>query len=537
MAKVMFESRYFERSRPEILALVPKDARCVLDVGCGAGWLGKALKKNAAVEVHGIEIMERPARRASQVLDKVWIGPVEEVVDELEPERYDCIVLADVLEHLRDPHGVLRKLAAKLSPLGTVVCSIPNVQNLEVLLNLWAGRWNYTSEGLLDRTHVRFFTRQTVRELFWAAGLRMEKMETVKDERITQMFSNGLQKGPRRRLFFSDGCRDFSVWQFLVTGRRLEAAPSAGKTGFIIRTRDAAESAVIMNKLFQGRRRVPEPAWLVPMPNTLPSLGELQALCGDVTDVDFIWVLDARATMGSDCLDAIQRISALAPEIGVFVPGVYVDAEFQELIGIGFRWCYSGLFFELVGRGDGAGQWPDPVCVDSALPHALAIRGDVFKRVGGFDGKFQGKWQIHDFCIRAAHAGYLSAYVPDAKVWVPCDHAELLTETPEALYEEILGRLFWAERHGSRMEWFETLCQEAVRAFNALVPKFFWIAYEMDGWLKRMWWQMLTWRRSFDRNLSNPKKRARLKALKAYAMRRFPVGQSGRHSAKASLNP
>src|SRR5262249_17562981 len=158
--------------------LVPFAARRVLDVGCAAGALGAALKRRGTVEVTGIESHPEAARVARGHLDDVI---------ELDLDAAQALPVAagpagpircpDVLEHLRDPARVLRLLAAALAPGGTLVASIPNVRHASVLVPLLVeGRWRYADEGILDRTHLRFFTLPEILELFTAACLRITSL-------------------------------------------------------------------------------------------------------------------------------------------------------------------------------------------------------------------------------------------------------------------------------------------------------------------------------------------------------------------------
>src|SRR5215813_15051661 len=163
----MNEREYYDRARPEILEVVPTDATRILDVGCGSGWLGQQVKLRQGATVYGIEVVREAAERAAKRLDRVWNAPVETALAEIPETFFDCIVTADILEHLVDPWTILAQLGKRLVPGSHLVASIPNVGHWEVVRDLIEGRWQYTSEGLLDRTHLRFFTRRSVPELFW----------------------------------------------------------------------------------------------------------------------------------------------------------------------------------------------------------------------------------------------------------------------------------------------------------------------------------------------------------------------------------
>ena len=110
------------------------------------------------------------AREAAGRLDRVVVGNIESMPLPREAAPYDCIVLGDILEHLLDPWKLLERLREVLAPGGSVVASIPNVQHYRVVRSLLAGRWEYRRQGILDRTHLRFFTRKSLPALFEGAG-------------------------------------------------------------------------------------------------------------------------------------------------------------------------------------------------------------------------------------------------------------------------------------------------------------------------------------------------------------------------------
>ncbi len=152
--------QYFEFDRPELRALIPAGARRVLDVGCGAGALGAALRAEREVEVTGLELSPDAAARAAERLDRAIEADLERL-DGLPfaHGHFDAMVFGDVLEHLHDPHRLLRLLRPWLADSGAIVCSVPNVGHWSVVLPLLASdRWHYEDAGLLDRTHVHFFT-------------------------------------------------------------------------------------------------------------------------------------------------------------------------------------------------------------------------------------------------------------------------------------------------------------------------------------------------------------------------------------------
>lgn len=168
---------YYSRGlRPEIVRMIPPGCKSVLDVGCGNGVLGEYLKKSGVERVCGIEIVEKAAKNAMSVLDEVLSGNIETMNLPFEPASFDCIVCADVLEHLVDPWRAVNKLKILLKPDGCLVASIPNVGFHRVVKNLLKGHWRYEDSGVLDRTHLRFFTLEGIKELFEANSMNIEKV-------------------------------------------------------------------------------------------------------------------------------------------------------------------------------------------------------------------------------------------------------------------------------------------------------------------------------------------------------------------------
>jgi 2-polyprenyl-3-methyl-5-hydroxy-6-metoxy-1,4-benzoquinol methylase len=160
-------------------ALIPEKALRILDVGCGAGEFGASLKLQRQIEIVGIELNENAAALASKILDKVVNVPVEKI-NFTELGGFDCIVLNDVLEHLADPWEIMKLLTPALKADAKIIASIPNIRSFPVLFDLvWHGRWQYKSEGVLDRTHLRFFTRSSMIEIFESAGLTVELVQGI----------------------------------------------------------------------------------------------------------------------------------------------------------------------------------------------------------------------------------------------------------------------------------------------------------------------------------------------------------------------
>ncbi len=172
---------YYGRPRREMIAQVPATAAVVLDVGCGAGAFGAGLKaewnrQGRTLAVWGVELDTAAAARAAEVLDRVIVGDAGVVLADLPAGGFDTVILNDILEHVVEPEALLRSLRPLLTTDGCVVASLPNVRHFPNVVNLVIhGRWDYTDEGILDRTHLRFFTRSSMVDLFTGCGFAVER--------------------------------------------------------------------------------------------------------------------------------------------------------------------------------------------------------------------------------------------------------------------------------------------------------------------------------------------------------------------------
>ena len=166
-------NRYPDAPNTDLLNRIPLDARVVVDVGCGAGALGAAYRRlNPRARVLGIEQDREAARRAAQRLDAVANIDVEQVPLPFSlPDGLDCIVYGDVLEHLKDPFAVLRCHAEALSEAGTMLICVPNVEHWSFAARLLHGTWDYDDAGLFDRTHLRWFSLESMKRGLEGLGL------------------------------------------------------------------------------------------------------------------------------------------------------------------------------------------------------------------------------------------------------------------------------------------------------------------------------------------------------------------------------
>jgi 2-polyprenyl-3-methyl-5-hydroxy-6-metoxy-1,4-benzoquinol methylase len=171
---------YYDNTRLEMLKYLPKTSKKILDIGCGNGAFASIVKQKNDAEVWGIELMEEEAKVAVDVLDKVFVGNCEKHIDGLPEGYFDVIYMNDVLEHLVDPYSVLETLKSKLAPNGIVISSIPNVRFFRTFSKvLFSKDWKYDEYGVMDKTHLRFFTGKSIRRMYEELGYSISTHEGI----------------------------------------------------------------------------------------------------------------------------------------------------------------------------------------------------------------------------------------------------------------------------------------------------------------------------------------------------------------------
>lgn len=211
---------YYAQPRDDLLSFVPADAMRILDIGCAAGLLGASIKERQACHVTGIEIVADAAAQATTRLDLAICGNAFDVLPALAERGYDCVLLLDVIEHVADSAGLVRLAARKLTQDGTLLLCVPNVAHWSVVQGLLEGRWDYAEQGILDRTHLRFFTLDSVQRMLDEVGLRIvacrstQLLGAAPPPSIVEAYRQNA--GPGRN---SDA--DMHSFQFLLTCRKI----------------------------------------------------------------------------------------------------------------------------------------------------------------------------------------------------------------------------------------------------------------------------------------------------------------------------
>jgi SAM-dependent methyltransferase len=234
-------SDYYAGINTHLLHQVPAEARKIFEIGCGYGNFGAQVKRlNPQVRYFGQEVEPSAARVAATKLDHVFCGNIESAM--LVDDQFDCIVFGDVLEHLNNPLEVLRQVRPMLKPGGCVLCSVPNVQHHSVLAGLLSGDFQYQDSGLLDKTHLRFFTYASFIKLLLNAGFVPQIADVIQSPpslEFLEALNHGvkyLKQDPERSQYY------LSAYQYIFKGTPnpdYDAADSPGfPISFIVPTND-----------------------------------------------------------------------------------------------------------------------------------------------------------------------------------------------------------------------------------------------------------------------------------------------------------
>jgi trans-aconitate methyltransferase len=180
------DSAYFDWNRQDIVPYLPPSADRICEIGCGTGTTLETLKRRyEASFAAGFDIHERSIATARGRLDRAEVIDIESTPLPNYVDDIDLFLCLDVLEHLKDPWAVVEALHGRLRLGGSIVASIPNIRHYTVSTRLlFAGKWELADSGLLDRTHLRFFVRNTAIELMTSSGLRIDAVGTSYRRRL-----------------------------------------------------------------------------------------------------------------------------------------------------------------------------------------------------------------------------------------------------------------------------------------------------------------------------------------------------------------
>lgn len=189
--------QYYQHERAEMLAFIPPSVTRTLEVGCGAGSFSGLIKDQLGAETWGVEYQPDAASLAAQKLHRVVAGSVESALPDLPLHYFDCIIFNDVLEHLVDPYSTLVQVQGLLNETGVLVASIPNIRHWPEFVDYTVrGNWNYVNTGVLDRTHLRFFTKKSIIATVAQCGYALINIQGInphysRAQKIASLLSRG----------------------------------------------------------------------------------------------------------------------------------------------------------------------------------------------------------------------------------------------------------------------------------------------------------------------------------------------------------
>ena len=219
------DGAYYAKRRLEVVPFLSAAPTRVLEIGCGEGCFRANLPREC--EYRGVEPLPEVARVAANVLDAVLVGPYEDVAAELPAHYFDLVICNDVIEHLRDHDAFLEGIKEKMAPGGHLVGSIPNVRYLPNLFQLLIAReWRYSEAGLLDRTHLRFFTLRSWQRTLREHGFVVEAIGGINAAKPSPTWTRQLARHAAIAILGDD--TRFLQFAFRV---RLAAASEAGPEG------------------------------------------------------------------------------------------------------------------------------------------------------------------------------------------------------------------------------------------------------------------------------------------------------------------
>ena len=193
---------YFSGARRDFVAELPDNPRArILEVGCANGNTGAlALANGKCGWYAGLELNQAAAERAREKLSEVGVGDVEQMALPWDKQSFDALIMSEVLEHFADPWQVLKKLRPLLKPGALLLCSSPNISHYRLIAMLIQGDWKVEDSGVMDRTHLRWFTPKTYAELVESAGFIVDAVEPIRPFRLYDRIRIALTGG-RRHLF------------------------------------------------------------------------------------------------------------------------------------------------------------------------------------------------------------------------------------------------------------------------------------------------------------------------------------------------
>ncbi|MFY9302553.1 MAG: glycosyltransferase [Atribacterales bacterium] len=416
---------YYSYSRPEIQALIPSSAKKILDIGCGTGELGKALKERQDCEVTGVEIVPEVADKARENLDKVIVGDIEEIIDDLPENYYDVVIFADVLEHLKNPWKILSQIKTRINAQSIVIISIPNVRHWSVIKDLLEGRWDYQEAGILDKTHLRFFTKKTILDMLDKTGFKATNLQgaILQGVEVPPSFLHALKTlGMEVSTLEEEG----RIYQYLLVAQPKKVTPKTlSLTSIIILTRNNLEYTKMC--LESIRRYTPEPHEIIVVDNgSTDGTIEYLETQEDVKLIknglnlgfalgnnlglreargEYIVILNNDTLVTEGWLTRLINSAQSNPQVGIVGPrsNYVVGVQLVKNVPYGDNMDAMQEFARQWSL-ENSGRYEEALRV---IGFCMLVKREVIEKIGGFDPYYEaGNFEDDDFCIRAQRAGF-----------------------------------------------------------------------------------------------------------------------------------
>jgi GT2 family glycosyltransferase/ubiquinone/menaquinone biosynthesis C-methylase UbiE len=421
---------YFNNSRPDVQEYVNPNSKKILDVGCASGFLGYALKIKNKAEVWGVEINKDAAYKAMHKIDKVINKPIEAALDDLPNNYFDTIICADVLEHLVEPEAVLLKLKEKLKLSGEFIISLPNVMHYSVVLNLLNGSFDYTEAGILDKTHLRFFTYKSINEMLHRCGLKeLVRQNSILDEQFEypHNFLQALKNMGINEKRFNE---ESKVFQYILKVVKKEKK----LVTIIIPFVNQSESTLVtVHSILKNCTENVE----IVLVDDGSTEEELERIQNDLAEYDNIKLIKNNyehgfaSAINTGILEAESDYIILANNDIIVTPGAverYIELANNKEVGIigcmsnnasGYQQVEKANYNDIESMYDFASNFSKEnknkiLKYPRVAFFFTLIKKEVFNKIGGLDERFNpGNFEDDDFCLRSNLADYKTIIAVD----------------------------------------------------------------------------------------------------------------------------
>jgi 2-polyprenyl-3-methyl-5-hydroxy-6-metoxy-1,4-benzoquinol methylase len=186
---------YYKNLRPEVYQIIPNQSKIILEIGCGEGEFSNNFNRKFITEYWGIDLDKKSVEVANTKLDKVFHGDFDDIENKLPNGHFDLVICNDVIEHMKNAEEFMVKIKAKLNPCGFLVGSIPNIRHYSIIKNLlFNGDWRYEDFGIMDKTHLKFFTKKSMMRMFENSGYKVLHIDGINKSYPSNKFFSFISK-------------------------------------------------------------------------------------------------------------------------------------------------------------------------------------------------------------------------------------------------------------------------------------------------------------------------------------------------------